>query len=364
MALAIPTLATIRDAIRLEVMDTDTAAPRMSDAQYLAVINRAIRNIAKDTHYLERISGIYTDGIAPSFDLNGTLPENLAEDFFGMGMVYYNGLPLDMETELQQPELVSTVSATGATDYGRTPVSVGRYSLYRERMFLDFLADASSNMITDPANDSLFATVGTWTAVLGTLSAAANTLLYTVNGVINGSVHTITLPATSMSSQIRDRCYIVTGLIKKGAAYAGGNITITAGGETAVITPTTSYQRFTIKLQHKSVDTAVVITFASGLGIGNTVSLQEVYFYDCPLAIAYYAIPTALAGDSDTPEGMLAQFDDLIIYSSLLTLPEWMNVDQRKSKVMRDEQMASFKKYISTKGKKQRQTTRANFYGI
>jgi hypothetical protein len=356
MAVSRATLKTITDAVKLEVLDTDTANPR--GASYTDVVNRAIRQIAKDSQYLERIKGIVTDGLSASFTLTGEEPENLADDYFGIYQVYYNGLALDLDSSLQQPERY--IASGVVSDYGRNYLkTMMKYKVFGDELNLDFIPEVSANMIID-TDDSTFAAAGNWVAVGGALTYGTR-LTYTANNALD---HSISLPSTAVTSQLYERCYAVTGLIRKGVAWSGGNVIVTVNGHSQTITPTLADQRFTIKYKHRGSDTDIAVTF-SGLPLNNDVLyLDDVYFYDCPLSLAYYALPQSLASDNDNPEGALAQFDMLLIAASMLQLPKSFGVDKDEVKEDYDKELKSFLDTVNVKGKNQRHKTRGNYYGV
>jgi hypothetical protein len=135
-------------------------------------------------------------------------------------------------------------------------------------------------------------------------------------------------------------------------------------GHTQTITPSAVDQRFTIKYQHHGSDSGITITFAEAPDVADVLILSDVYFYDCPMAVAYYAMPQALSADDDEPEGSLALFDALLTSASLLQLPISMGYDRNWAIRRYAKELDSFKDFIGKKGKNQVESTRGNLYGL
>jgi len=209
---------------------------------------------------------------------------------------------------------------------------------------------------------------GNWVVANGALSIVAGGVSGNAMKCIKDAVAsalTIDLASTDITALVVGNYYVLSFWAKYAVGWDGGVVTVTMGNYSTTFTPTTSWQRVTLRFQ--ADETAVGIAFTSASVPTN---LDQLWFdtftlSDCVLVVSYHAVPEVLTADGDTPPAPLYFYQMLIVNKAIVMLNSISPVDVTlldRAMALLEQNMQDFKRAISGKGTGQPTASHSNRY--
>jgi len=372
MAINQATLKSIRDWLIIKMKD-NSSYERFTKAMYDSAINMAISDIVGDTEFYERTVGVKTDSERLFFNLRGSNPEDIADDYLSMQKVIIDGKEIK-SSESQDIWRDSVLTPYIADPYDSTRYSNPFYYIQDEKLNFGTAITASVETIDDTEDRNFTTTTGNWTATNGAISSAAggysgNGMKYVKDAV--AAAYSQTLASDYIDALVVGKYYVVSFWAKYVTNWDGGVVTVTCGNYSTTFTPTASYQRVTLRFRADATSTSIVLTSASIPTNLDELWLDSFTFSKCVLVVNYHAVPELLVEDSDTPPSPLHLYPNLCFNMAIIALntlsPVEVGIIDKAMLALygldgRSGAYGTFKRAISSKGRGQQHVKHPTYF--
>jgi len=210
-------------------------------------------------------------------------------------------------------------------------------------------------------------TMADWVAVGGGGTVVAggvsgNAGLYTRDAAPNAM--TLTLSSDDITALVIGNYYSLSFYVKYATTWDGGAVTVTMGDYSTTFTPTTSWQRVTLRFQADTTAMDIVLSDDTVVLTGaNLLYLDTVTLSDCVLVVTHHAVPQKLVDDTDAPPSPLNLHQELIVNKSIEMLATTSPVPTAELNIallMVEKYMQNFLRDIKGKGEGQSRMSHSN----